>query len=65
MIRIIYNIDKNGNTLLVDAEGLGSKCKSATAAIEKRLGYADESSRQDTDNLYVPVQDVNITQDGQ
>lgn len=53
---IKFSIDKQGVTTLVDAEGFGTSCKSVTARVEQRLGKVDESSRENTDNMYRQVE---------
>ena len=64
MKKITLNIDKNGNTTIVDVVGYGASCQSVTAGVEKRLGKVDESSRQETENMYIPEQSLDIKQEG-
>ena len=52
MKRIKFSISKQGVTTIVDAQGYGDGCRSATANLESRLGVANESTRENTESLY-------------
>lgn len=59
MKRLKFQINRQGQATLVDAEGYGTTCRQATENVEKRLGVVDESSRQATGSLYAePEQQV-------
>ncbi len=50
--KITVKIDKSGGSTIENVCGAGGKCQELTAGLEKRLGVANEGSRQDTDELY-------------
>ena len=51
-----FRIDTKGNVRVVDVCGAGTSCQEFSADIEKLLGVADESTRQNTDELYKSVE---------
>jgi hypothetical protein len=61
MKTITWKIDKDGNAEVKEACGFGTGCQAATAGAEKRLGKVNESSRQTTEDYYIPETDTNIT----
>lgn len=54
--KIVFHIDKQGNTTVKDVCGFGTSCQQTTADIEKLLGAAQEGSRETTDQYHIPVQ---------
>ncbi len=61
MKRIKIKISRTGETTILDAEGFGTSCNAATAAMERRLGKIDESSRAMTENYYVAPDEQSLT----
>jgi hypothetical protein len=53
--QIVFSINKEGNVTINKIEGYGSSCLETTKFLEKRLGIADESSRQFTDEYEKPT----------
>lgn len=52
---IVFKITENGNVLLEEMNGYAASCVEASRALERRLGKADESSRQLTEEYDKPV----------
>lgn len=49
--QIHIQIDKHGNSRIVDMTGFGTNCQAASREIEKTLGKVVESSRHLTDSF--------------
>ena len=50
--RIHIQIDKKGDTRIVDVNGAGANCQQITGDLEKTLGLVDEKSRETTASAY-------------
>ena len=50
--RIHIQIDKKGDTRIVDVNGAGTNCQQITGDLEKTLGLVDEKSRETTSAAY-------------
>jgi hypothetical protein len=53
---ITFIIDKDGNVKVDKVEGYGSGCLEATKLIEERLGGAEESTRNLTEEYNEPIE---------
>jgi hypothetical protein len=53
--KIVFKINKNGDVAIDEMTGYASGCVDASAALEKRLGQADESSRRLTEEYNEPL----------
>jgi len=52
-MKIKATIAKDGTVKINTIQGAGSNCRAAADALGKILGKADETSRADTEDLYV------------
>lgn len=52
-MKIKATIAKDGTVKINTIQGAGSNCRAVADAVAKVLGSADESSRADTEDLYV------------
>ena len=51
--KIKMEIDKDGNVKVLTVQGAGTQCRAVADKLAEVLGAADESSRGDTEDLYV------------
>lgn len=51
--KVKLEISKDGSVKVVTVQGAGTKCRAVTDKLGEILGEADESSRADTEDLYV------------